>query len=55
MKKYFVFVIVVVTMVFAACGDYLDQVPEKDVETFESIFERKSCLLYTSPSPRDCS
>ena len=42
MKKYFVFVIVVVTMVFAACGDYLDQVPEKDVETFESIFERKS-------------
>ena len=42
MKKYFISVIVIGTMVLAACSDYLDQVPEKDVETFESIFERKA-------------
>lgn len=42
MEKYFISVIVGIAAVFTACGDYLDQVPEKDVETFESIFERKS-------------
>ena len=42
MRKYFISVIIIVALSFMACGDYLDQVPEKDVETFESIFERRA-------------
>lgn len=42
MRKYFISVIAIVALAFTACDDYLDQVPEKDVETFESIFERRA-------------
>lgn len=42
MRKFIILVIIAFSTFFIACEDYLDQVPEKDVETIESIFERKS-------------
>ena len=40
MKKYVILTIAVVASCLTACKDYLDQVPENDIETFETIFER---------------
>jgi hypothetical protein len=42
MKKYVILTIAVVASCLTACKDYLDQVPENDIETFETIFERRS-------------
>ena len=42
MKKYVILTIAVVASCLTACIDYLDQVPENDIETFETIFERRS-------------
>ena len=42
MKKYVILTIAVVSSCLTACKDYLDQVPENDIETFETIFERRS-------------
>ena len=42
MKKHYLYIMIaIISSVFTAC-DYLDLVPEKDIETFESIFERKA-------------
>lgn len=46
MRKYFISVIIIVALSFMACGDYLDQVPEKDVETFESISNVERVLIF---------
>ena len=42
----------------AACDDYLDITPKgkallKSTEDYLGLIEDRSCLLYTSPSPRD--
>ena len=42
MKKYVILTIAVVASCLTACKDYLYQVPENDIETFETIFERRS-------------
>ena len=42
MKKYVILTIAVVASCLTACKDYLDQMPENDIETFETIFERRS-------------
>ena len=39
--KYLVFILCVCTFL-NACQDYLDRVPEKDIETVETIFEQRS-------------
>ena len=31
-----------VLALFGSCGDYLDMVPEKDIQTFETIFEKRN-------------
>lgn len=52
MKKYVILTIAVVASCLTACKDYLDQVPENDIETFETIFERRSTAVFGLPNPR---
>lgn len=40
MKRLF-YIIAFTGLLFSGCGDYLDMVPEKDIETVETIFERR--------------
>lgn len=42
MNKYVISIIMIVAIFFTACGDYLDLVPEKDIETIETIFEQRT-------------
>ena len=46
MRKYFISVIAIVALAFTACDDYLDQVPEKDVETFDPFSNVGRVLIY---------
>lgn len=41
MKKYLIIIGLVASTLFAGCGKFLDMVPEKDIETIETIFEVK--------------
>lgn len=40
MRSFFILSILA-SLLFSGCGDYLDMVPEKDIETVETIFERR--------------
>ena len=40
--KYLISVVCAVTLLSSSCKDYLDMVPEKDIETIESKFELRS-------------
>ena len=45
MKKIQIIITCALALLFAGCKDYLDMVPEKDIETIESIFEVRSKTL----------
>lgn len=47
MRRIKISIALALTLVFAGCKDYLDMVPEKDIETIESIFEiRRSAMSF---------
>lgn len=43
--KYNILLLIFVVLSLISCSDYLDLVPEKDIENIESLFERKSGAL----------
>ena len=57
MKRRFLAALLVVTLlvpVITACHDSSTQTATKDVKA-TGYDPKEACLLYTSPSPRDCS
>ena len=54
--KTFKYIFLLGALLLASCTDFLDKSPD-DMETLDMVFGNKvnTCLLYTSPSPRDCS
>lgn len=41
MKKYFISILLIATLLFPGCSKFLDQVPDKDILTIPAIFEKR--------------
>ena len=61
--RYIIYLILPCIFLFEGCKDYLDLVPEKDIETVETVFEKrenaddwlKSCYSYLAEELASCS